>query len=207
MATNQTIDGVPRDDLELVLLHGHSTHESDQAWDRLRALLDAKPQSVSGHHPACRAVDDYKPGECSHSCKSAAQRKIDPVVSGWQLDSFDEKLEGLDPTATCTLSNHDVAQLVSAVRTLQVRQLTAPAAQPPGEPFAWYTEDYLTDKSATTYDLATMERWKAKGWPVKPLYIEQPAPVAVAICKHFGWTHINKAESCDDATQRERGKP
>ncbi|MBJ2206161.1 hypothetical protein JFT33_06130 [Pseudomonas carnis] len=41
MTTNQTIDGVPRDDLELVLLHGHSTHESDQAWDRLRALLEA----------------------------------------------------------------------------------------------------------------------------------------------------------------------
>ncbi|HJH21647.1 MAG TPA: hypothetical protein K8W20_23440 [Pseudomonas lactis] len=71
MTTNQTIDGVPRDDLELVLLHGHSTHESDQAWDRLRALLDAKPETVAGHHPACRAVDDYKPGECSHSCKPA----------------------------------------------------------------------------------------------------------------------------------------
>ena len=53
------------------------------------------------------------------------------------------------------------------------------AAQPQGEPFAWYTEDYLSDKSATTYDLATMERWKAKGWPVTPLYAEQPAPVAV----------------------------
>lgn len=54
-----------------------------------------------------------------------------------------------------------------------------PAAQPQGEPFAWYTEDYLSDKSATTYDLATMERWKAKGWPVSPLFIEQPEPVAV----------------------------
>ena len=54
----------------------------------------------------------------------------------------------------------------------------------PREPFAWYTEDYLTDKSATTYDLATMERWKAKGWLVKPLYIEQPAPAAVDAVIH-----------------------
>lgn len=59
-----------------------------------------------------------------------------------------------------------------------------PAVQPQGAPFAWYTEDYLTDKSATTYDLAAMERWKAKGWPVKPLYIEQPAPVAVDAVIH-----------------------
>ena len=80
MTTNQTIDGVPRDDLELVLLHGHSTHESDQAWDRLRALLDAKPETVAGHHPACRAVDDYKPGECSHSCKPAVQPQGEPVA-------------------------------------------------------------------------------------------------------------------------------
>ena len=48
MTTNQTIDGVPRDDLELVLLHGNSTHKSDLAWDRLRALLDAKPAEVTG---------------------------------------------------------------------------------------------------------------------------------------------------------------
>ncbi|MDH0797514.1 hypothetical protein [Pseudomonas carnis] len=43
MTTNQTIDGVPREDLELVLIHGHSTTESKEAWDRLRALLEAEP--------------------------------------------------------------------------------------------------------------------------------------------------------------------
>jgi hypothetical protein len=48
-----------------------------------------------------------------------------------------------------------------------------------GEPFAWYTEDYLTDKSATTYDLATMERWKAKGWPVTPMYLNATSPAAL----------------------------
>lgn len=42
MTTNQTIDGVPREDLEMVLIHGHSTTESNEAWDRLRALLEAE---------------------------------------------------------------------------------------------------------------------------------------------------------------------
>lgn len=42
MTTDQTIDGVQRDDLELVLIHGHSTTESNAAWDRLRALLEAE---------------------------------------------------------------------------------------------------------------------------------------------------------------------
>ena len=41
MTTNKTIDGVPRNDLELVLIHGHSTTESNAAWDRLRALLES----------------------------------------------------------------------------------------------------------------------------------------------------------------------
>ena len=68
MTTNQTIDGVPRELLE------SAWEISVDTWSRaeeLRALLDAKPETVAGHHPACRAVDDYKPGECSHSCKPA----------------------------------------------------------------------------------------------------------------------------------------
>ena len=34
---------------------------------------------------------------------------------------------------------------------------------------AWYTDDHLTDKSATTYDPAVADRWRAKGWPVRAL--------------------------------------
>lgn len=49
------------------------------------------------------------------------------------------------------------------------------------EPFAWYTEDYLTDKSATTYDVGVSVMWTVKGWPVTPLYTSQPAPVAVVL--------------------------
>lgn len=42
----------------------------------------------------------------------------------------------------------------------------------------WFTEDHLTDKSATTYDASVAARWRAKGWPVSPLYAEQTAPVS-----------------------------
>ena len=77
MTTNQTIDGVPRELLE------SAWEISVDTWSRaeeLRALLDAKPETVAGHHPACRAVDDYKPGECSHDCKPANQPQPDPVL-------------------------------------------------------------------------------------------------------------------------------
>lgn len=45
------------------------------------------------------------------------------------------------------------------------------------EAVAWFTDDHLSDKSATTYDASVAERWRAKGWPVTPLYA---APVAAA---------------------------
>ena len=38
------------------------------------------------------------------------------------------------------------------------------------EPIGWYLDDYLTDKSSTTYDWAVAERWDAKGWALYPLY-------------------------------------
>lgn len=53
------------------------------------------------------------------------------------------------------------------------------------EPFAWHTEDYLTDKSATTYDMPTADRCKAKDWPVQPLYISTLIESAKAFAKGF----------------------
>lgn len=37
-------------------------------------------------------------------------------------------------------------------------------------PIGWFTDDHLTDKSATTYDKAVAGRWCEKGWPVQALY-------------------------------------
>jgi hypothetical protein len=42
------------------------------------------------------------------------------------------------------------------------------------KPVAWRTEDHLTDKSATTYDSAMAELWRAKGWPVHAMYDTPP---------------------------------
>lgn len=60
-------------------------------------------------------------------------------------------------------------QYVAAIRAALA------ARQPVGEPIGWYTDDHLTDRSATTYDRTVAERWRAKGWPVSPLYAAPPA--------------------------------
>jgi len=44
------------------------------------------------------------------------------------------------------------------------------------DPVAWFTDDHLTDKSATTWDRNVAERWQAKGWPVKALYTRAASP-------------------------------
>ena len=47
-----------------------------------------------------------------------------------------------------------------------------------GEAVGWHTDDHLTDKSATTYDPEVAKRWRAKGWPVTPLYTHPADQVA-----------------------------
>ncbi|VVE59534.1 hypothetical protein PIN31009_05577 [Pandoraea iniqua] len=62
----------------------------------------------------------------------------------------------------------------SAIAKWNTRPPT-PVAQSAGqEPVAWFTDDHLIDKSATTWDKATAERWAAKGWPVWNLYRSMP---------------------------------
>lgn len=57
---------------------------------------------------------------------------------------------------------------------LHLENAALAARQPVGEPIGWYTEDHLTDRSATTYDRTVADRWRAKGWPVYPLYGAPP---------------------------------
>jgi len=61
----------------------------------------------------------------------------------------------------------------------RIAELLTRPAQAEQQPFGWVTEDYLTDKSATTYDQVVADRWRAKGWPVREIYtapIAQTAP-------------------------------
>lgn len=57
------------------------------------------------------------------------------------------------------------------MRCEKARYVSEPApAQDEREPVGWYTDDHLTDKSATTYDREVADRWRGKGWPVYELY-------------------------------------
>lgn len=62
------------------------------------------------------------------------------------------------------------------------------------EPIGWYTDDHLTDKSATTYDRAIAERWDEKGWQLWPLYAApaQPQSDAVMVPRELLERVINK---------------
>ena len=85
------------------------------------------------------------------------------------------------------------------------RRTTAPVTQ---EPVAWFTEDHLTDKSATTWDATVAERWRAKGWPVDPLYT---VPVAQEPPKRpYGTETMSEygiIPECDDAPVAAQAQP
>ena len=81
MTTNQTIDGVSRDDLHelhVVLCNMEVQDGSEYAdiRDRLRALLDAKPCSLCGKPTACRKMI------CEDCCYEmpSAQPQGEPVA-------------------------------------------------------------------------------------------------------------------------------
>jgi len=70
-------------------------------------------------------------------------------------------------------------KLAASIDTALSQQAEPAPAQAEQQPFGWVTEDYLTDKSATTYDQVVADRWRAKGWPVREIYaapIAQTAP-------------------------------
>lgn len=65
------------------------------------------------------------------------------------------------------LATHGIGEMARQLLEASASRLTE---QHQGEPAAWFTDDHLTDKSATTWDRDTAERWRAKGWPVSQLY-------------------------------------
>ena len=78
-------------------------------------------------------------------------------VQVWDWDDEGEPVEAL-----MSVAQHE--RIVAA--------LSARPAQTEQQPFGWVTEDYLTDKSATTYDQVVADRWRAKGWPVREIYTD-----------------------------------
>lgn len=108
----------------------------DPTARELRALLDAKPETVAGHHPACRAVDDYKPGDCSHGCKPPAQPQGEPVAwryrecegVPWRLTDMPPSTWYFDPRQYEVRNLHErpaPAAMVPDGYCIMPRQLTA----------------------------------------------------------------------------------
>ncbi|MDH0188152.1 hypothetical protein N7676_08660 [Stenotrophomonas sp. GD03993] len=95
-----------------------------------------------------------------------------PGGQGDALRVIAERLRGAGanlpaPPITGTIEGSMVTGLSIALALVEE---ALAARQPVGEPIGWYTEDHLTDRSATTYDRTVADRWRAKGWPVSPLY-------------------------------------
>ena len=86
-----------------------------------------------------------------------------------QIEKLDAALsQQADPTDTYTAVDMATAA-AQGFRDGQAAVEPAPA-QDDREPVGWYTDDHLTDKSATTYDREVADRWRGKGWPVYGLY-------------------------------------
>lgn len=65
------------------------------------------------------------------------------------------------------LAPHGIGEMARQLLEASASRLTE---QHQSQPVAWFTDDHLTDKSATTWDSEVAERWRAKGWPVSQLY-------------------------------------
>lgn len=74
------------------------------------------------------------------------------------------------------------------------------SVQPHGEPVAWFTDDHLTDKSATTWDSTIAERWREKGWPVSQLFTQADTGEVERLsekCDHLTEANRILMDDCD----------
>lgn len=98
---------------------------------------------------------------------------------------------------------------VQIVERYKAMLAVAPAVRK-GEPVAWYTEDHLTDKSATTWDCAVADRWRTKGWPVSQLYANADAGEVERLtrkCQNADLALSAQTENCERLrTEVERWK-
>lgn len=147
--SNKTIDGVPREQLEVMLTAHQSWPSYDKARKELRALLDA-------------------PAELVEVCNA---------------DNADQALMLLDFALSFALCNLDHGGTRRDVKKAQAHLESYrkfKAAQPQGEPVAW--QHRVTAGPQTGWSLWAPGRGKeyAEHYTVevRPLYAEQPAPVA-----------------------------
>lgn len=193
MTTNQTIDGVPRADLEQFLVYGTLTEESRAAGDRLRAPLDA---------PALELIEPVAPWFYFVECD-------DPDYSGL----FNHESE-----AQTQANDHGG----SVVKLWNVPPTYKPAAHPQGETpdddkshprfIAGYMAGLHDHKLGQPKAEQVHECQKCNGRGSVPtrhagegetayrdrckLYAEQPAPVAVVLPERKTWDGL-RATACN----------
>jgi|GEM_PF-6215477 len=155
---------------------GYQHPDAQAAWDAWQASLS---------HAEGEAVDlEIGAGDvliCDLGTASAAGVAFYRDNAAHDVGTHHPELSGMGGTelagrifSVMTEKPESLVVLYNAVgRALATLGHPAPHAE--GEAFGWFTEDHDTDKSATTYDPVVAERWRAKGWPVWPLYTH-PAP-------------------------------
>lgn len=132
-------------------------------------------------------------GTSTYSARAAARQGTDALLSKLRAPVADERadvdLSELAIKCGAVISTDDLSWnfSYSAMRNFCIRARAALASAPvAGKACAWFTEDHLTDKSATTWDRAVAERWRAKGWPVQSLYAAPQASEADALIDALG---------------------
>lgn len=98
--TNNTIT-MPRGRLTEKLRKAYEWgYEDGQNNPNEQSIINAEPvlpavETVQGHHPSCRAVDEYKPGDCSHGCASVPPAGGEPEVVDRQCFPSEEMAQEL----------------------------------------------------------------------------------------------------------------
>ncbi|WP_443692711.1 hypothetical protein [Pseudomonas sp.] len=173
MTTNQTIDGVPRELLERLLIAVTQDFATIGEVRELRALLDAKSCSLCGKPTSCGKII------CEDCCYEmpTVQPQNDPVA-------MFESVISKTPQAYLTEPVYQVTE--SEVREF-ARLLTE---KPKNDPIA---EVYRGPVSGIS-----RIRWiDYKTAPVgTKLYAEQPAPVAVVLPERKTWDGL-RATACN----------
>jgi hypothetical protein len=91
--------------------------------------------------------------------------------------------------------NKEYRDHLTALESERDALLAAAGKEAVAEPVAWFTDDSQSDRSATTWDRNVADRWRAKGWPVHPLYTSPTAALEKGDGRDAEWL----AEVCEDA--------
>ena len=105
-------------------------------------------------------------------------------VVGYGCEGQIEVLKHVPLTGGMKVSGREREKYNVPLMTVAQHERILAARVGSAEPVAWHTEDHLTDKSATTYDPEIAKRWRAKGWPVTPLYTHPQPPPGGCPCSH-----------------------